>query len=105
MAESMTFVAECFWTGVNGEDLAALDERAQRSAAGITRDVDQVRFLGSLLMREDEVVLCFFEGSASSVRRAAEQAEIPFDRILEIIGSGVPVPRPATDDTSTSERV
>jgi hypothetical protein len=101
----MVFVAECFWTGVRKDDLSALDERAQRSAAGTTREVDQVRYLGSLLMREDEVVLCLFEGSAASVRKAAEQAEIPFDRILEASGSGVPVPPSATDETATSERV
>jgi hypothetical protein len=104
MAERMVFVAECFWTGVSGDDLYALDERARRSAAGMTREVDQVRYLGSLLMREDEVVLCLFEGSAASVRKAAEQAEIPFVRILETTGSGVPVPPPATDETATSER-
>jgi len=34
-------------------------------------------------MRADEVVLCFFEGTAEGVRRAAEEAAIPFDRILE----------------------
>jgi Protein of unknown function (DUF4242) len=99
----MVFIAECFWTGVSGDDLSALDERAQRSAAGLTREVDQVRYLGSLLMREDEVVLCLFEGSAASVRKAAEQAAIPFDRILETTGSGVPVPPPGADETATSE--
>jgi hypothetical protein len=33
-------------------------------------------------MREDEVVLCRFEGSPDDVRRAAEQAGVPFERIL-----------------------
>jgi Protein of unknown function (DUF4242) len=83
----MSFVAECFWTGVRGDDLSALDQRAQRSAAAVASEGEQVRYLGSLLVREDEVVLCFFEGSAASVRKAAERAEIPFDRILETTGS------------------
>jgi len=48
---------------------------------------ENVRYLGSVLMRSDEVVLCFFEGSAAGVRRAAELAEIPFERILETAGS------------------
>jgi hypothetical protein len=45
-----------------------------------------------MLMREDEVVLCFFEGSAANVRRAAESAKIPFERILETTGAGGPMP-------------
>ena len=34
-------------------------------------------------MLEDEVVLFLFEGSAAAVRRAADLAGIPFERILE----------------------
>jgi hypothetical protein len=41
-------------------------------------------------MREDEVVLCLFDGSEAAVRRAAEHAEIPFERILEATASHVP---------------
>jgi len=36
-------------------------------------------------------VLCLFEGEHASVRRAAEQAEIPFERILETAGSPWPL--------------
>ena len=89
MAEptNLSFIAECFWAGVKESDLSALDRRAQISVAAMERDGDHVRYLGSMLMREDEVVLCFFEGSAAEVRRAAERAEVPFDRILESGGS------------------
>ncbi len=34
-------------------------------------------------MRTDEVVLCLFQGSESTVRKAAERAQIPFERILQ----------------------
>ena len=97
----MSFVAECFWTGVRGDDLSALDQRAERSAAGLASEGEQVRYLGSLLVRQDEVVLCFFEGSAASVRRAAEQAQIPFDRILETTGSHWPASPGACDAPPT----
>jgi hypothetical protein len=80
---STTFVAECFWTGVTESDLVALDRRVETCVAGMTRDGQFVRYLGSMLMREDEVVMCFFEGSAENVRSAAELAKIPFERILE----------------------
>jgi len=86
-ASGTSFVAECFWPGVSQEDLRALDERAEASAAELTRDGEPIRYLGSILMRQDEVVLCLFEGSAAAVRRAAEQARIPFERILGVAHS------------------
>ena len=88
MAEPVaSFVAECFWIGVDEDDLRRLDERASASADRIANDGEHVRYLGSVLMREDEVVLCFFEGSAEGVRHAAQDAAIPFERILETAGS------------------
>jgi hypothetical protein len=78
------YVAECFWPGVSDTDLSALDQRAIRSAAELSADGEVVTYLGSLLMRDDEVVLCRFEGSEPAVHRVAEQAAIPFERILEI---------------------
>lgn len=82
-----SFVAECFWIGVTDDDLRHLDERAARAIERIEAGGDPVRYLGSVLMRADEVVLCFFEGTAEGVRRAAEDAAIPFERILETASS------------------
>jgi hypothetical protein len=82
-SQSASFVAECFWPGVEVADLQALDERARRSADELERTGARVRYLGSILMREDEVVLCQFEGTTEAVRAAAVRAEVPFERILE----------------------
>ena len=71
-----SFVAECFWPDVSEGDLDALDQRVARALA------PDVRYLGSILLREDEVVLCQFDGPADSVRSVAERAEVPFERIL-----------------------
>lgn len=88
MADSRNgYVAECFWVGVNEEDLRSLDLRAESSSAELSRSGAEVRYLGSILMRQDEVVLCFFEGTEASVRQAAVQADVPFERILETTGS------------------
>lgn len=84
------FVAECFWPGVREADLSALDQRVAASAAELTRNGETIRYLGSLLMPRDEVVLCRFEGSETSVRRVAEEAAIPFERILEVASSPWP---------------
>jgi hypothetical protein len=85
------FIAECFWPGVSESDLSALDERAQRRVAELSRGGKNVRYLGSLLLRVDEVVLCRFEGDPDAVRFAAESAAIPFERILETAESPWPL--------------
>jgi hypothetical protein len=81
--EPAEYLAECFWPGVKRSDLAALDQRAEASAAELTSHGHRVRYLGSLLMLDDEVVFCGFEGSELSVHRAVELAAIPYERILK----------------------
>jgi Nickel responsive protein SCO4226-like len=93
---SSRFIAECFWVGVRQEDLRALDARVETCLVGMA--ALSVRYLGSMLMPEDEVVLCFFEGSAAEVREVAKRAEVPFERILESDGTawpGIKPPRPS----------
>ncbi len=87
-----SFVAECYWADVDDADLLALDERARKSAATLADEGEPVCYIGSILLREDEVVLCLFSGSASAVRQAAERAEIPFERILESTRSRFQIP-------------
>lgn len=79
---SVEYLAECFWPGVTESDLAGLDKRAQAAADESSRRGNEVRYLGSLLIRQDEVVLCQFTGSEPAVRQIAEQAAIPFERIV-----------------------
>ena len=77
MAERVaSFVAECYWPDVREEDVRNLD---QRIAASLTHDV---RYLGSVLIREDEVVLCHFEGPADAIRQVAKRAHVPYERLL-----------------------
>ena len=77
MAEpSTSFVAECYWPDVREEDVRALDRRI---AASLDHDA---RYLGSVLIREDEVVLCHFEGTADAIRRVADRARLPYERLL-----------------------
>lgn len=90
-AEILSFVAECFWPGVREADLRELDERAQAAAAAVSGSGEEVRYLGAILLRTDEVVLCRFQGGAVAVRRAAEEAAIPFERLLETAQSPWPL--------------
>lgn len=74
--EPGSFVAECFWPDVRDADVRALDKRIEASL------VDGVRYLGSILIRADEVVLCQFHGSADAIRAVAERARVPYERLL-----------------------
>jgi hypothetical protein len=77
MAERVpSFVAECYWPDVREEEVRTLDHRIDASLA------DGVRYLGSVLIREDEVVLFHFEGTADAIRRVAERARVPYERLL-----------------------
>jgi hypothetical protein len=80
-SEQESFIAECFWPGVRDADLATLDGRIGRVIAELGPN-RSVRYHGSLLLRQDEVVLCQFEGHADTIRDVAERAAVPFERIL-----------------------
>jgi hypothetical protein len=71
-----SFVAECYWPDVREEEVRTLDRRIADSL------VDDVRYVGSVLIREDEVVLCHFEGTADAIRRVAARAHVPYERLL-----------------------
>ena len=81
-----SYLAECFWPGVDEAQLRDLDSRARLSAAA-SQGTARVQYRGLMLMPEDEVVFCFFDGpSAFAVEAAARQARIPFARIVESTG-------------------
>jgi hypothetical protein len=87
-----SYVAECFWPGVTRAELESLDDRASLCAGRTSGAEQPVLYVGSMLMPEDEVVFCFFEGpSAEAIAGAARAAQIPFSRILA--STGPPRPR------------
>ena len=60
------------------EAVRAVDARITACAAALN-----VRYLGSILLREDEVLLCQFQGTADAVREVVTCAEVPFEQIHE----------------------
>ena len=92
-----SYVAECFWAGVQEEDLRELDQRVEASVGAFTRDGELVRYLGWLLVIDDEVLWVLLDGPIGTVRRVAEHAEIPFGRILQIAHAPWP-PNPPADE-------
>jgi hypothetical protein len=88
MANPMrSYLAECFLPGVSEAHIRELDGRAALTAAASRGRTTEVRYRGSMLMPDDEVVFCFFDGpSATAVEAAARDAGIPFARIVESTG-------------------
>ncbi len=82
-ADATWQVAECLLPGVNQAVAEALGDQVR---ATLTRSRSPVAFLGSLLMPEDEVLLCLFAGPLAEVRAISEQAGLPFERILRCVG-------------------
>ncbi len=98
-----SYVAECFWPGVTQTELRALDGRASHSARRTSGTEQAVHYVGSMLMPEDEVVFCFFEGpSAEAIATAARSAQIPYARIVG--STGLPHGEPPHQDEGPAGR-
>ena len=79
------YLVECFWPGVSERRVA----RAVRQLAALDPGRDAVSWLDAVLVPDDEIVLCVFEGrSVQAVRASAERAGLPAERIVTC----VPVP-------------
>jgi hypothetical protein len=92
MAEPVpSFVAECYWPDVREEEVRTLDQRIDASLG------EDVRYLGSVLIRDDEVVLFHFEGTADAIRRVAERARVPYERLLATTASLDPLQGRSSD--------
>lgn len=78
MAIHSGYVAECYWAGVSEDDVRRLDQRIGTAIA----EHAQARYLGSVLIVDDEVVLCLFDGPFGTVREVLEQAGVAFGRLL-----------------------
>ncbi|HEY7223732.1 MAG TPA: hypothetical protein VH561_09105 [Micromonosporaceae bacterium] len=74
------YIAECYWAGVRAQDVGELDGRVHASIAEL--GAEAVRYLGSVLVVDDDVVLFLFAGPLASVREVAQRAGVPFGRLL-----------------------
>jgi hypothetical protein len=84
-----SYLAECFWPGVTPEAVQAADLRARRRVAQLHEEGFPLRYLGSLVVPGDEVVV--FEFAAPSQEIVAQlclEAELPVDRVVESVRLG-----------------
>lgn len=72
-----TYLVECYWPGVTEESLTQL---SRSSEAG------DVAWLESILVPEDEIVLCLFEGpSEEAVRESSRRVGLPSERVTRSV--------------------
>jgi hypothetical protein len=79
------YLVERYLPGVTDGQLDEAGERLAAAAGRLADDGVEVRYVGSTFVPEEESCFCSFESAGpEAVRRACEQAEIPFARIVEI---------------------
>ena len=77
------YAAKCYWPGVTERAIALAAGQAAAEAEAVSRAGTAVGYLGSILFRDDELVLCLFDApSSAAVRRVAERAGIPCERVM-----------------------
>jgi hypothetical protein len=80
----MLYAAKCYWPGVEQSDVEAIARRV----AGLRGQgpSEESVYRGSLLFREDHLVLCLFEGpSRTAVKRVSERVGIPCERVMDSV--------------------
>jgi hypothetical protein len=87
-------LAECL---VPGMTTALAELLGDQVKAELARSRSPVSFLGSLLIPEDEVLLCLFAGPLTEVRALSERAGLPFERVVRCLGVGWPNPNQRKD--------
>jgi len=70
--------------------------RIEASLVAVAGDGEPTRYLGGLLVIDDEVVLLAFEGPVGAVRRVVDHARLPVGRILRV--AYAPWPFSPTDE-------
>jgi hypothetical protein len=93
-------LAECLLPGITPAIANAMGDRI---CAELARSPSAVSFVGSLLMPEDEVLLCLFAGPPADVRALSERAGLPFERILSCLGFSWTQPEPEKGQDGCTE--
>ena len=78
------YLVERYLPGITQRQLDEASERLASAASGLAAEGVEVRYVGSTFVPREESCFCRFEGdSADAVRRACEQADVMFARIVE----------------------
>jgi hypothetical protein len=98
-AVGSSYLVECYWPGLTAESVDLAMARASGVARELGRTGREVRVIGSVFVPSDEVVFCLFAGSRDDVEAVSTHAELPFDRVLECVTSGAPLPSDGDEES------
>ena len=99
----MIYAAKCYWPGVTEQELRRAVARAVAETTASRADV--AVYLGSILFQHDELVLCLFDAASRAVvRRTAERAGIPCERVMDSrwLPANAPQPNQSLKEASAS---
>ena len=83
------YLVECYWSGVTEPRVAVSANRAQQAAVDLTGAGSEIRYLTTLLVPDDEVAFCLFAAcSVATVEEVCRRAELPVDRIQQVVQIG-----------------
>ena len=78
-----TYLVECYWPGVDELRLGQVIDRLTDPPRGRSGDVGWV---SSILIPDDEIVLCLATGrSADEIRATAQRAGLPAERVVPCV--------------------
>jgi hypothetical protein len=78
------YMVERYIPGITSDELSEASDRLAAAAGRLAAEGLEIRYVGSTFVPEEESCFCRFESaSAGGVRRAFEQAGVPFARIVE----------------------
>jgi hypothetical protein len=82
-------VVECYWPGIDEAEVRDVLARVTHLRRGTAASGRAVRSLGCILVPSDGLALFLFEGpSAALVDEESAWAQVPFDRIVEVVRIG-----------------
>lgn len=80
------FVIERYAPGLTLEAMKADEGRVRTAAAAMTRAGRRVRYVGSIVIADEETAFSVFEADdAEAVAEANRRASVPFDRVVPIV--------------------
>jgi Protein of unknown function (DUF4242) len=96
------FVVERYLPGISAEELRLRTERLALAAANLSAADEEIRYLGSAFVPEEESCFCRFEASSARlIHRACRDADFPYARIHEAEAFAYEL-APLRADSSTS---
>jgi hypothetical protein len=86
-----SYLVEHYRPGFTAERLQEWAARVRATSAGMAREGEPVRYLGSTVVPDDESLLCLLEAPTDEhVRAVYARAGVPFERLTAVISDDTP---------------